>query len=71
MKKLLYAIVGLPFICVALNNNNPDTIQTTHIEEDSIAVEDTPIIDSIIEERSIGIVNFDTDVDTVVCDTLV
>lgn len=56
---------------MALNNNNPGTIQTTHIEEDFIAVEDTPIIDSIIEERSIGIVNFDTDVDTVVCDTLV
>lgn len=71
MKKLLYVIVGLPFICVALNNNNPGTIQTTHSEEDSIEVEDTPIIDTIKEERYIGVVNLDMDVDTVVCDTLV
>lgn len=38
---------------------------------DTIAVCDTSVIDTLIEERYIGVINLDTQDDTIVCDTLV
>lgn len=39
--------------------------------DDTTAVCDTSVIDTIIEERYIGVINLDTQDDTIVCDTLV
>lgn len=71
MRKIL---ILMPILAIALAAS---PIPTTSYgisygkHNDTITVCDTSVIDTIIEERYIGVINLDTDDDSIVCDTLV
>lgn len=71
MRKIL---IFIPAMVAALAASPTSIISSsTSYDEnnDTIAVCDTSVIDTLIEERYIGVINLDTQDDTIVCDTLV